>query len=237
MSSNERVVVQEVVRALSDRDSCVYEELMETFEHALKNLLQQGLVHFGPDYKLGGKALEFRVQTIFEQLDFRVETPRQKQEEFIVSAANCKRGIPVVVEVKSSNKATISREYLRQLDDYIYELSDEQAIRLAGLRPKKTGTVIRPFGNWIGETTHPKPHKGLLVFNGPVTLPFDDEGRLRTNWVGHNELEFARTRGFCLVRFETLLAWQSLCLSDAKKLPCFWNAIHDTFGVMEPPAP
>jgi hypothetical protein len=239
MPSNINMVHQEIAKALRELNSYVYEELHACLENTLDMLLRKEIIRFGPDYTLRGKSLELRVGLVFEELGFDVSCPRRGMEDFVVRNLHGESGLPVVVEVKSKEKdANPKLDDLRQLDDYVFELSGERAIRLAGLTrqpPKKGGTTIRPFACWVDDSPpkHPTPHKGLFIFNGPWTQPF--ELRPKENWVGINAREFAEKRGFCLLSFQALLAWHAECLRKTDAKAEFWHQICTTVGVLKEP--
>ena len=130
---------------------------------------------------------------------------------------------PLVVEVKSSRKPNISRDDLRQLDDWVFELSGEEDARKHGIGVP--GAIITQGLGAVGR--HPTPHKGVMVFNGPLTVPFD----LRTGSLGANEEEFARKRSFAIIPSATLLACAKAIDARRDRRSEIWSAIHVCEGL------
>jgi hypothetical protein len=130
-------------------------------------------LHGCPEFMLQGKALQWKVRLILNDLGFVVSSPREGREsleEFVFTNPHADPDRPVVVEVKSRPAEYEHRLVpLRQLDDFVFELSGEQEIRLEGLRsrPKKSGTVYREFGGIVDskrpvQSIFRAPLKGLL---------------------------------------------------------------------------
>jgi len=187
------------------------------------------------DYQLEGKELELRVQSLLEGIFTRgsVRKGRKSREDLIITPPRSfKPSYPLVVEVKGSRRKSPTIENLRQLHHWVSDLSQEGEMRRTSLRgaptPRANSISIRPVG-------HPNPHKGVLVFNGPVDKPLEERD---DNWVGYNELKFAKDNALCLVSLKCLLEWweeiqkQKELRSIAHQL---WRKIHETDGVLPSP--
>ena len=104
-------------------------------------------------------------------------------EDFVVkSPFDYEPSKPIVLEVKSSRKQHISRDQLRQLDDWVFELSGEQEARKYGLQGKGGIDTLAfvSHGMVTRESRpryHPTPHKGVFIFNGPVGTPFNKRNK------------------------------------------------------------
>jgi hypothetical protein len=132
--------------------------------------------------------------------------------------------------VKSSRRNGPGLSELRQLDDWVFRLSGEEKARKDGLS-SPSRIITGGFGG--GPVHHPSPHKGVFVFNGPLGKPFSDRDE---KWLGPNELDFADSRNFCMLRFETLLNWSRLIEQGTVSLQEFWKLLHHTVGTMPEPS-
>ena len=132
----------------------------------------------------------------------------------------------LVVEVKSGKSLSPTREHLRQLDDWVFDLSGESRARYWSNSPIN----VPDFSS--SAFRHERPHKGVLIYNGPVTEPFDDRP---AEWLSHNELQFALLHDFCIASFQTLLEWRSAHAASRPVARWFWRALHGTSGVLPSP--
>lgn len=181
------------------------------------------------DYRLTGIPLEERVADLFGQAGFNVSPGRPGKEDGLVQArADWIPQIAMVVEVKSTTTETKTgptTDHLRQLDDYVFELSGEMEIRRRTLtrwknpllREQRIGTpehgitYLDTAGAIPYSPVHPAAYKGVLVFNGPTTTPFDERPE---NW---------------------LRGWVDACEFDSDRAEFFGQVLHATFGLCPDP--
>jgi hypothetical protein len=224
---NFRKAVRKELQALNSPD---IQKVRLAFEAEMSELLKDRIVSAGPDYSLGSKALEFRVQYIFNDMGFQVEPgPIGSYDAIVHPFGDLEPSKPVVIEVKSSKSTSLPREALRQLDDWVFELSGEERARKEGLGGQPTATSIATSGFAIDIYTHPTPHKGVMVFNGQIGQPFEDRSK---NWIGENEKDFAQKRDFCIISLECLISWYDGYERDNSVSCSFWEAIHSAAGVL-----
>jgi hypothetical protein len=74
---------------------------------------------------------------------------------------------------------------------------------------------------------HPNPHKGVLVFNGPLGMPFD---RRPSSCIHPNDAEFVKKRHFSIISLQTLIARVRDIQSRVLNREDFWESIHATAG-------
>jgi len=207
-----------------------YDELLRQFRHALENLAQKGVVKFGPDYKLGGDILAIRVQLILSTMGLSVTSGRESLEDLIVAAPKFAANsypYPLVMEVKSGKWPSPTREHLRQLDDWVFELSGEGEIRRSGLEKYQPNRSYVSIGAIQPAPTHPKPHKGVFVYNGPLSKPFDQRPH---PMLSKNEEEFSVKRSFCVISLPCLLSWASACKKSSELVEQFWFQVQTCMG-------
>jgi len=169
--SSLREVIRSEVRKI---DSPFFDEVIKTINTEIECLYIEGIISFGNDYLLSGFGLECRVKDIFKKMGFEIIPGRDGMEDFVIKAPN---GVtpttPLVLEIKSSRKPHITRDELRQLDDLVFELSGEQQARKHGLGGGG-GPDYLALASWgllsrqSKPVFHPTPHKGVLIFNGPI---------------------------------------------------------------------
>jgi hypothetical protein len=161
---------------------------------------------------------------------------RDGMEDFVVQPSKeASPATPLVLEVKSSKKPHIARDDLRQLDDWVFELSGEERARKHGLGG---GGGFDPlsFVSWgllsrqSKPVFHPTPHKGILIFNGPVGLPFSQR---TTDCIGANDRDFVAKRNFCIIPFHTLLHYFAECAKNTAVKAHFWSELHSTAGILQ----
>jgi hypothetical protein len=224
--------VREALAAvLSKSGPLMYDECLKAAKDASDELAQQGLIRLGEDRNLGGWALEVRVKLLLTELGFDVQAGRPGLEDFIVPPpGGFTPDRPLVLEVKSGKASGPDREALRQLDDWVFDLSGEAEIRHGIVRYEFYGHGGSVMAS--PRATHPTPHKGVLIYNGPLGVPF--HSRLPT-WFEPDKEAFAQARNFCVVSLGRLLEWHGRVLVDASIKPVFWQEIHRTAGVLGPP--
>lgn len=209
------------------------------------------------DYQLTKSALEDRVCELLKTCGFTVARGRYMREDWIVTSSDdWEPNLTVAIEVKSMQPdkprdqrgttagTSPTKTHLRQLDDYIFDLSGEKAHRRRGVtawaNPLISDTVIggRVYPNTctagaIGyPVIPPDSHKGLLVFNGPADTPFDERSK---KWLRKSAAEFAEERSFCIISLENLIAWADRCDGNEQLQRTFWKMLCGVFGECRPP--
>ena len=186
----------------------------------LKLLQQNGELELGLDKDLTGLSLELRVKQLFKDAGFNIKDGRKGQEDFVVTAKqDALYKDNLVIEVKSSRSTTPNLGDLRQLDDWVFDLSDEEKARKHGLGGGRSPISMATNGMINLSERHPAPHKGLLVFNGPIGTPF----RERNSLILHpNQIEFVEKRNFCVISIDNLVA---IIEEDD-----VWSTLHTTIG-------
>ena len=188
----------------------------------------EGKLSFGDEYSLKGKPLELRVKYIFRMMGFIVEDGRDGFEDAIVRYQKISQTLnPLVLEIKSSKSSSPNRDDLRQLDDYVFELSGEEKARKEGLGGGIDTLSFASSGLLSQRHYHPSPHKGIFIFNGPTSTPFN---KRPPNWIGNNEIEFAKKRNFCLLSFKTLIEVFEKYQQDVSISIRLWDKMHSTQG-------
>ena len=217
-----RDLVQELgTRELEDIEKNVWSEI--------ETLCSEGIVALPEDYTLGGRWLEFRTKLLLRDMDLQPQDGRPVCEDIVVTPPpRFEIQIPLVFEVKSSAKPAIARRDLRQLDDWVFELSGEELARKKGLG---SITLAMATGGMLGgHTYHPTRHKGVMIFNGPIGIPFNERQK---ECFGANEIEFARSHYLCLIPFNLLIKRSKLISQRKMRLEDFWNSVHECEGVLE----
>lgn len=188
----------------------------------LKSLQRNGDLALGKDEELTGTSLELRVQQLFVNAGFNILEGRPGKEDFTVSALeNDEISDNLVIEVKSARAPQPDIDGLRQLDDWVFDLSGEEHARKHGLGGGVDARAILSHG-WSTQTKHhPAPHKGVFIFNGPVGTSFS----VRPARILHpNQLEFAMKRNFCVIGLNHLVE----LLGKGREIA--WSALHGTVG-------
>ena len=183
----------------------------------IDSLIDDDRLLFGPDHQLGGRWLESRVRCIFREMGFTVEKgPVGFYDAVVKPPGGWKPADPLVVEIKSGKSPSPAREDLRQLDDWGFELSGEEAVR--------KGKAVAP-GNIITQGlggsrySHPTPHKGIMIYNGPLGKCFADRSP-GDGWLGANEKEFAEKRAFCIASLPCVLEWFTVHQKERTAVDC-----------------
>lgn len=226
-----REVIRETLERAARSERLLHDSVLDAFKAVMDELARNGLIDLQDDYKLAGWALEIRVAHVLRGVGFAVQPGRRDLEDYIVpppSGMTPER--PLVVEVKSGKQPGPDRESLRQLDDWVFDLSGEEHIRKGKIRTDTYWHKGVPI--WWPQMHHPTPHKGLLIYNGPVGTPF---GSRPHTWLGENERAFAEKRNFCVVSLPCLLTWYERAQSDTSTAATLWHEIHSTGGILRHP--
>lgn len=191
-------------------------EAEKFYNEQLKLLQQAGELSLGEDKNLSGFSLELRVKELFQSADFNIIDGRKGYEDFVIKPDE---GFDIqeniVIEVKSSKSTVPKLDDLRQLDDWVFNLSGEEKARKHGM---KSGGL----GVWGGSMQkHPTPHKGVFIFNGPIGLNFE---RRLNSFIHPSQLEFLTKRNFCAISINVLCELLSNSKEDT------WNTLHKTIG-------
>jgi len=187
-------------------------------KNKLKELQTNGDLTIGEDKNLIGNELELRVEQLFIEYGFNIAQGRDGKEDFIVTPSeNNELPDKIVIEVKSSKKSCTELRHLRQLDDWVYDLSGEEGARKNGIN---SSSPLNTFGLGVSKK-HPTPHKGLLVFNNSVGLEFENRPE---RLIHSNQEDFVMKRNFCIIRLDHLVSLLAEKKEDA------WQVLHETVG-------
>lgn len=220
---------------IGSSDEVFLEDLKLWFDKKLESLVNKGKLRFKDDRYLGGLALEIRVRNSFSDIGFNVtQVNKIDCDGLLVPNNDFEIKNPIVFEIKSGKSLAPSRTELRQLDDYIFELSGEEKARKEGLG--KEGIHYDPLANLFGHNLvkgkkyfHPTPQKGCMIFNNVEGTHFLEPSIFE---LGFNELEFVKKRNICVMTFRTLLYLTSKVKHNELSLTEFWNMIQKTEGVL-----
>ena len=222
------------ISSISDIEEPVFDEIVDTIEKELKKLYIEGKIILNDDYALQHAGIEIRVEKILMGMGFKMSPGRAKNlEDFIIEPhKHFSRQSPLVVEVKSGKDQYIHRDHLRQLDDWVFELSGEDKARKGdtlrgssqvGWSHGKPVRMPKPY-------KHPTPHKGVMVYNGPVGVMFKDRNK---NCINPNDSEFVNKRSFCIIPFHILVRCFEKLLTNEIKPEELWEKTHKTSGLLE----
>ncbi|MBI3802481.1 MAG: hypothetical protein HY282_01805 [Nitrospirae bacterium] len=207
-----------------------HDEFLKNIKSILESLTEAGTLALGEDKDLGNSSLEIRARLLLKKLGFNVEKGRPGMEDFVVIALKeNKFNEPLVVEVKSSRKPNIGREDLRQLDDWVFDLSGEEKARKEGLGGDIDPVALVTGGLTSSKRGHPTPHKGILIFNGPVGINFNSREECCFN---ENDREFIEKRNLCIAPIETLVQYESQYEIDQSVSAVLWERLHTTIGIL-----
>lgn len=204
-------------------------EISSAIQLELRRLAESGSLPLGSDKDLTGESLEVRVFLLIQIMGIPIARGRKGFEDFVVSPpSGATTNRPLVIEVKSDRKPSVQREDLRQLDDWVFDLSQEEVARKKGLGGGTDARAIATLGLHTSTHHHPTPHKGVLVFNAPVGVPFEQ----RTSpSLSRDELAFAQKRNFCVIPIQELIAIAEAIQQERKATLDVWKAIHETCGI------
>ena len=211
-----------------------YDDLRHEVQSVLDELVGKGVLTVGPDHQLTSHPLEIRVRLLLTEMWFNVQPGRPMYEDFIVAPpASAEPNRPLVLEVKSSRQPQADRSDLRQLDDWVFDLSGEERARKTGVGVEVGDYISASTGGfWKSPFQHPSPHKGVLIFNGPLGIPFEER---QSSAVGANDEEFAKKRDFCIIPLAVLLEYHGKIRAGNLSNVEFWRQVHNTCGILEPP--
>lgn len=208
-----------------------FQNVICTIQRDLEILTENGVLDLGPDIELGGYSLEIKTKLIFLNMGFNVARGRDGFEDFVIHSSKGMKPIdPLVIEVKSSRKPNISRDDLRQLDDWVFDLSGEEEARKHGLGGGFDALSFATNGMISLPKRHPSPHKGVMIFNGPIGVPFKNRPK---TCISHNELDFITKRNLCIIPLNILLDYFVKFQDRSEIKEIFWNSIHKTIGQLE----
>ncbi len=210
---------EKLFEILSKEEIRNFSEAERFLTNQLRVLQKNGSLSLGEDKDLSAVPLEVRVLRLFESVEFDIRPGREGKEDFVIVAKeNDKPKDNLVVEVKSGKNRPIDLKDLRQLDDWVFDLSGEEEARKHGL---SGGSLMVTGGLGSSWGRHPTPHKGVMIFNGPTGKPFSE----RSGPILHpNQVEFVRKRNFCVISLEDLIA---LFEQDRASL---WATLHSSIG-------
>jgi hypothetical protein len=220
--------LRHAIAALSKTRS--YQDMQNLLSDLLSEQAESGQLVLGPDHQIGGPGLEIRVRLLLAQIGLTGSRTASVAADLVVPPPNSFRpDRPLVIEIKSGKGRAPDRANLRQLDDWVFELSGEA-------RARKRNIVAAPAGlrgqlSPVAAPVHPSPHKGVFIYNGPLGTEFVQRPK---EWLGPNEIAFAEKRNFCVLRLETLIAWISACSTEEKRRE-FWNVVQETAGILRDP--
>ena len=223
-----RDAIRNAIVAIDDPE---FESLLNVAIEELKLLYEKGKIRLANDAALTGLALELRVKQLFKDISIDVHDGRAPNLEDLILHPGEKSTTqkPIVVEVKSSKKPQIILRDLRQLDERVYDLSGEEKARKQGLEPEVVGMMTSPWTEVFTKPgRHPSPHKGAMIFNGPIGVPFKERGECMTN----NNAPFVDKRNLCIIPFGTLLGYHQRIVNQEMMAYELWEMIHKTAGVL-----
>lgn len=193
---------EELKQILLDAGKTEVESAKDFLLAQLKLLQQNGDLGLGADKDLTGISLELRVQQLFKQVGLNIVEGRPGQEDFVIIANNDDEYKDnIAIEVKSSRSPNPKLDDLRQLDDWVFDLSGEEKARKHGLGGGMDPLAMATSGMINRPKRHPTPHKGILIFNGPIGTPFEQ----RIAPILHpNQVGFVEKRNFCVIGIDKL---------------------------------
>ena len=199
-------------------------------QQELRRLAELGLLSLGADKNLTGESLEVRVFLLFKAMGITITRGRIGFEDFVAKPpSGATTNLPLVIEVKSDRKPSVKRKDLRQLDDWVFDLSQEEVARKKGLGGGPDGLSIGTGGWFTSTHHHPTPHKGLLVFNAPVGVAFDQR---KSAPLSEDVLAFVQKRNFCVIPIQELTAIEAAIREKRYSVLAVWKALHETCGIL-----
>jgi len=223
------VLLEEAIAA--GEDNYTYDTLDKALKTALDSLADRNVIGLDDEHRLGGRALEIRVKQLFTEIGLDVRPGRPGHEDFILPPpGESLPNVPLVLEVKSSGKPQIGRDDLRQLDDWVYDLSQEEIARTQGLGGTVDSLAILTGGMMTQTHRHPSPHKGVLIVNAPLGTPF---GKRLISPVAENDRDFVQKRNFCILPLPVLIKCTDAIMNSRFSIARLWHLIHETRGVLE----
>ena len=166
---------KELIEILSQEGISNFSKAEKFLTTQLRLLQKNSQLNLGDDKDLAALSLEIRVQRLFESVEFDIRPGREGKEDFVIVAReNDTPNNNLVVEVKSGKSGQIALMDLRQLDDWVFDLSGEEQARKHGLGGNADVLALASAGMFTSKSHHPTPHKGVMIFNGPLGIPFPE---------------------------------------------------------------
>ena len=204
--------------------------ILDAFNSELQSLADSGVVTLGEDHDLSGMGLEIRTKLLLKTIGYDVRRGRDGMEDLVIDPdETLSPAKPICIEVKSSRSPQVSRDNLRQLDDWVFDLSGEELARKKGLGGGIDPLALVTEGMATRKQHHPSAHKGVMVFNGPVGVPFNERG---SECVSANGMEFVIKRDFCIIPLDVLVTYAKHSGSAGGIRRQLWARIHSTSGIL-----
>jgi hypothetical protein len=208
----------------------IFDEIQNEIREQLKKLYIEGKIKLCDDFSLQHAGLEFRVEKLLQNMGLDVSPGRDANlEDFIISPCNYfSIQSPLVVEVKSGKDQYVHRKHLRQLDDWVFELSGEDKARRGDITLNECSRAEWCMGEPVltpKPYEHPTPHKGVLIYNGPIGVKFSDRN---DNCINPNDELFVNKRFFCIIPFHLLVSYANEHVDPET----FWEKVHHTSGLL-----
>ena len=227
--ANEAALLAALRQYAIGQNKPLFDEAFRRIQKDLIQLASEDLLRLGPDYSLSGVPLEIRTKQLFKSMGFKISDGRPGLEDFVVDPpSDSSIADRVILEVKSSRKPQIERDDLRQLDDWIFDLSGEEGARKRGLPVGVSAIVTGGFG--VSPRKHSSPHKGVLVFNGPINTPFEERAQ---TCLGQNDNDFVNKRNFCILPLADLISYSVTVQRGKKRSIEFWELLHSACGLFQ----
>lgn len=121
----------------------------------------------------------------------------------------------------------MQRDDLRQLDDWVFDLSGEEQARKSGFGGEFDALAMVTGGLVSEPHRHPTPHKGVLIFNGPIGAHFSQR---TTPCVQPNDAQFLQKRNFCVISLPKLIQNIGAIQTQLLTIDDFWERLHATSG-------
>jgi hypothetical protein len=223
-------LITEIQTFVGNNPSLKLDDMRDAIKLKLWELAEDGQLSLGLDHWLTGDNLEIRVHLLFQEMGFAINRGRPGLEDFVVTPpSGAKTALPLVIEVKSERKPQISRDNLRQLDDWVFDLSQEDVARKNGLGRGFNALAFISDGLIASATFHPNRHKGVLIINAPLSIAFGQRG---VDPLASDELAFAVKRNFCVITIQELVAIADAVRDNSKDNLEIWEAIHRKCGIL-----
>jgi len=231
MKAEETNKLRMAIRTVIERMHQPYlDDIQKAMSDEIAALRTAGLISLGEDKNLADFSLELRVNEVFKIMGFSIQRGRSGMEDYVVvPMERTEPQRPLVIEVKSSRKPNIGRDELRQIDDWVFDLSGEELARKHGLGGGRDTRALMTNGQFVSRKFHPTPHKGVLIFNGPIGIPFNERG---ASCLNKNDEDFVRKRNLCIIPFGVLVWYLGRFFINANVATEFWTLIHSTAGVL-----
>jgi len=212
-------------------DSSPYlEDVLKLTNKSIEELYNEGKIAIRNESSLSGLALQFRVKKMLRDMGYDVGDGRSPDLEDLILKyqSNYETKLNIVIEVKSGKKPQVSRDDLRQLDDWIFDLSGEEDARK--WKPKKIGgpNIGASQGVWIRHI-HPTPHKGVMIYNGPTSKDFPSRSN---ECINPNDVDFVTKRNFCIIPFSILIRKYNEIKEGDLTTEQFWEEMHSAVGLL-----